>query len=51
MSSASAEAGFDLVIVDEAHKLTKDMSGEETARFKIGKSLAESESGELRESG
>jgi len=41
VSEAAAQAGFDLVIFDEAHKLTKDMSGEETARFKAGKALAE----------
>lgn len=41
VSEAAALAGFDLVIFDEAHKLTKDMSGEETARFKVGKALAE----------
>jgi len=39
---ATAEAGFDVVIFDEAHKLTKDMSGEETARYKAGKKLADS---------
>lgn len=38
---AAAEAGFDLVIFDEAHKLTKDMSDNETARFKAGKKLAD----------
>lgn len=38
---AAAEAGFDVVIFDEAHKLTKDMSGEETARYKAGKKLAD----------
>jgi len=41
VSEAAAQAAFDLVIFDEAHKLTKDMSGEETARFKAGKALAE----------
>lgn len=39
--AAAAEAGFDVVIFDEAHKLTKDMSGEETARYKAGKKLAD----------
>lgn len=39
---AASQAGFDLVIIDEAHKLTKDMSGEETARYKAGKAFAES---------
>ena len=38
---AAADAGFDVVIFDEAHKLTKDMSGEETARYKAGKKLAD----------
>jgi superfamily II DNA or RNA helicase len=41
VSEAVAQAGFDLVIFDEAHKLTKDMKGEETARFKVGKALAD----------
>src|SRR5680860_417934 len=41
ITEAATQAGFDLVIIDEAHKLTKDMSGEETARYKIGKALAE----------
>lgn len=39
--AAAVAAGFDMVIFDEAHKLTKDMSGEETARYKAGKALAE----------
>ncbi|OCZ54245.1 helicase-related protein [Dehalobacter sp. TeCB1] len=39
---AATQAGFDMAIIDEAHKLTKDMRGEETARFKAGKALAES---------
>ncbi len=38
---AIANAHFDMVIFDEAHKLTKDFSGEETARYKIGKALSE----------
>jgi len=38
---AAVEAGFDVVIIDEAHKLTKDFSGEETARYKVGKELSE----------
>lgn len=38
---AASEAGFDVVIFDEAHKLTKGMSGEETARYKAGKNLAD----------
>ena len=32
-------ANWDIVIIDEAHKLTKHESGEETARYKIGKRL------------
>lgn len=39
---AAVQAGFDVVVIDEAHKLTKDFSGEETARYKVGKSLSES---------
>lgn len=38
---AIANAHFDMVIFDEAHKLTKDFSGEETARYKLGKALSE----------
>jgi superfamily II DNA or RNA helicase len=38
---AALNAGFDVVIIDEAHKLTKDMSGEETARYKVGKAFSE----------
>lgn len=30
-----------MVIIDEAHKLTKGMSGEETARYKVGKAFSE----------
>ncbi|NPV81511.1 MAG: DEAD/DEAH box helicase [Firmicutes bacterium] len=41
VSEAAAAAGFDVVIFDEAHKLTKDMTGEETARYKAGLALAE----------
>ncbi|HHY32852.1 MAG TPA: DEAD/DEAH box helicase [Firmicutes bacterium] len=41
VSAAAAAARFDMVIFDEANKLTKDMAGEETARYKIGRSLAE----------
>lgn len=39
---AAVHAGFDVVIIDEAHKLTKDESGNETARYRLGKALAES---------
>lgn len=35
-------ANWDMVIIDEAHKLSKYKSGEETARFKLGKTLSES---------
>jgi len=38
---AAVEAEFDVVIIDEAHKLTKDFSGEETARYKVGEELSE----------
>ena len=38
---AAVNAGFDMIIIDEAHKLTKDMSGEETARYKVGKAFSE----------
>lgn len=34
------EAGWDIVIIDEAHKLTKEE--EETARYKMGKAFSES---------
>lgn len=36
------EAGFDLVIIDEAHYLSKDAEGNETARYKFGKEIADS---------
>ena len=39
--SAMTAAGFDMVIFDEAHKLTRDVTGGETARYKVGKALAE----------
>lgn len=38
---AAVHAHFDVVIIDEAHKLTKDEAGTETARYKVGKSLSE----------
>ena len=41
VSEAAMQAGFDLVIFDEAHKLTKGLQREESARYKIGKALAE----------
>ncbi len=41
ISQAIAEAGWDVVIVDEAHKLSKQADGTETARYKIGSSMAE----------
>lgn len=34
-------AGWDMVIMDEAHKLSKDEDGAETARYKIGEALSE----------
>jgi len=34
-------AEFDMVIIDEAHKLSKTERGDETARYKIGKYLSE----------
>ncbi len=42
VTEAASEAGFDVVIFDEAHKLTKDMSGDETARYKVGNNMANS---------
>jgi superfamily II DNA or RNA helicase/predicted transcriptional regulator len=41
VSQAVAEAGWDVVIVDEAHKLSKHADGTETARYKIGSSMAD----------
>ena len=35
-------AKWDMVIIDEAHKMSKYQRGEETARFKLGKRLSES---------
>jgi superfamily II DNA or RNA helicase len=35
------EAGFDMVIIDEAHKLSKYEDGYETARYKLGQYLGE----------
>ncbi|MDM8535421.1 helicase-related protein [Desulfobacterales bacterium HSG17] len=37
-----AEAGFDMVIFDEAHKLSKRIDGFESARFKLGERLSRS---------
>lgn len=34
-------ANWDMVIIDEAHKLSKYKTGEETARFKLGNSLSD----------
>ncbi|MBN2368786.1 DEAD/DEAH box helicase family protein, partial [Candidatus Woesearchaeota archaeon] len=34
-------AGWDMVIFDEAHKLSKDSEGTETSRYKLGKALSE----------
>jgi len=41
VSQAVTEAGWDVVIVDEAHKLSKQADGTETARYKIGSFMAE----------
>ncbi|MGA9350182.1 MAG: helicase-related protein [Anaerolineae bacterium] len=41
ISQAVAEAGWDVVIVDEAHKLSKHADGTETARYKIGNAMAD----------
>lgn len=35
-------AKWDMVLIDEAHKLTKHAGGEETARYKLGKRLSDS---------
>ena len=35
-------AKWDMVLIDEAHKLTKYQGGKETARYKLGKMLSES---------
>ena len=36
------KSGWDVVIIDEAHKLTKDYTGEITARYKLGEALSKS---------
>jgi superfamily II DNA or RNA helicase len=36
-----ANAGFDMVIFDEAHKLSKHGDGSESARYKVGQLLSE----------
>lgn len=36
------KAQWDMVLIDEAHKLTKYQGGKETARYKVGKMLSES---------
>ena len=38
---AITDAGFDIVIIDEAHKLSKHGDGRESARFKLGEKLSE----------
>ena len=38
---AITDAGFDIVIIDEAHKLSKHGDGHESARFKLGEKLSE----------
>ena len=35
------EAGWDVVIFDEAHKLSKHADGSETARYRVGEALAQ----------
>ncbi|MCP4110757.1 MAG: DEAD/DEAH box helicase [Desulfobacteraceae bacterium] len=35
-------AGFDMVVLDEAHKLSKQRDGSESARFKLGERLSRS---------
>lgn len=42
VADAAADSNFDLVIFDEAHKLTKDKDDTESARYKIGKRLTDS---------
>lgn len=41
VSEDCAYAQWDMVIFDEAHKLSKSSDGQETARYKIGKELSE----------
>ena len=38
---AIVEAGWDVVIFDEAHKLSKHADGTETARYRVGEALAQ----------
>jgi len=38
---AAVEAGWDVVIIDEAHKLSKQADGTETARYKVGEAMAQ----------
>jgi len=40
VTQALVEGNWDLVIVDEAHKLSKDEEGHETTRYKLGAMLA-----------
>lgn len=42
VTEALSQSGFDLVIIDEAHKLSKRGDGHESARFKLGSILSES---------
>lgn len=42
VTDALGQSGFDLVIIDEAHKLSKLGDGHESARFKLGSILSES---------
>ena len=41
ISDAIKDAGFDVVIIDEAHRLSKKGDGLESARYKLGKNLSE----------
>lgn len=41
IADAVKEAGFDVVIFDEAHRLSKKGDGLESARYKLGKELSE----------
>ncbi|MBN2531356.1 MAG: DEAD/DEAH box helicase [Spirochaetales bacterium] len=42
MTQAAAEADFDIVIFDEAHKLSKKDDGSESARFKLADVMSDS---------
>lgn len=42
ISQAAVEAGFDMVIIDEAHRLTKKGDGSQSARFRFGDLISKS---------